>query len=56
MEKDVVLLAIESSCDETAVAIVKNGNEIICKLWAKVGSQMFGFWVILLEMGNNKEI
>lgn len=29
MEKDVVLLAIESSCDETAVAIVKNGNEIL---------------------------
>lgn len=29
MEKDVVLLAIESSCDETAVAIVKNGKEIL---------------------------
>ena len=29
MEKDVILLAIESSCDETAVAIVKNGKEII---------------------------
>ncbi len=29
MEKDVILLAIESSCDETAVAIVKNGHEII---------------------------
>lgn len=26
---DVVLLAIESSCDETAVAIVKNGKEIL---------------------------
>lgn len=29
MEKDVILLALESSCDETAVAIVKNGKEII---------------------------
>ena len=29
MEKDVILLAIESSCDETAVALVKNGNEIL---------------------------
>ncbi|MGN1399046.1 MAG: tRNA (adenosine(37)-N6)-threonylcarbamoyltransferase complex transferase subunit TsaD [Erysipelotrichaceae bacterium] len=27
--KDVIILAIESSCDETACAIVKNGNEIL---------------------------
>ena len=27
--KDVILMAIESSCDETACAIVKNGNEIL---------------------------
>ena len=27
--KDVYLLAIESSCDETAASIVKNGNEIV---------------------------
>ena len=27
--KDVYLLAIESSCDETAASVVKNGNEII---------------------------
>ena len=26
--KDVYLLAIESSCDETAASVVKNGNEI----------------------------
>ena len=28
MEKDVYILAIESSCDETAAAVVKNGREI----------------------------
>lgn len=27
--KDVVLLAIESSCDETAAAVVKNGREVL---------------------------
>lgn len=29
MEKDIIVLAIESSCDETAVAIVKNGREVL---------------------------
>ena len=27
--KDVILMAIESSCDETACAVVKNGNKIL---------------------------
>ena len=41
--KDVYILAIESSCDETSIAIVKNGCEVVaitiltqmytCKLW-----------------------
>lgn len=29
MEKDVLILAIESSCDETAAAVVKNGRTIL---------------------------
>ena len=28
MEKDIKILAIESSCDETAAAVVKNGREV----------------------------
>lgn len=28
-QKDVVILAIESSCDETAAAVVKNGREVL---------------------------
>ena len=28
-DKDVVILAIESSCDETAAAVVKNGREVL---------------------------
>ena len=30
-EKDVLLLAIESSCDETAAAVVKNGRGMVSK-------------------------
>ena len=29
MMKDVYILAIESSCDETSMAIVKNGCEVV---------------------------
>ena len=29
MEKDINILAIESSCDETAAAVVKNGREVL---------------------------
>ena len=29
MEKDIIVLGIESSCDETSVAIVKNGREVL---------------------------
>lgn len=31
-EKDVYILAIESSCDETAAAVVKNGREILSNI------------------------
>lgn len=29
MKKDIITLGIESSCDETSVAVVKNGREVI---------------------------
>ena len=29
MSKDIVILAIESSCDETSVSVVKNGREVL---------------------------
>ena len=29
MRKDTIILGIETSCDETAVAVVKNGTEIL---------------------------
>src|SRR5690625_2722300 len=33
-QKDLYILGIETSCDETAVAIVKNGNEIVANVVA----------------------
>ena len=30
--KDIITLGIESSCDETSVAIVKNGREVLCNV------------------------
>ena len=29
MKKDIYTLGIESSCDETSVAVVKNGREVL---------------------------
>ena len=29
MEQDILILAVESSCDETAAAVVKNGREVL---------------------------
>ena len=34
MKKDVLVLAVESSCDETSVAVVKNGTEILANIVA----------------------
>ena len=34
MEKDILTLGIESSCDETSVAIVKNGREVLSNIIA----------------------
>jgi hypothetical protein len=32
IKKDAIILGIETSCDETAVAIIKNGREInLCR-------------------------
>lgn len=34
MEKDTKILAIESSCDETAAAVVVNGREVLSNIIA----------------------
>ena len=32
MEQDILILAVESSCDETAAAVVKNGREVLSNI------------------------
>ena len=32
MKKDLLVMGIETSCDETAVSIVKNGKEIVSNI------------------------
>lgn len=34
MTKDILCLGIESSCDETSVAIVKNGRDVLSNVIA----------------------
>ena len=34
MEKDILVLAVESRCDETSVAVIKNGTEILSNVVA----------------------
>ena len=32
MKKDIIVLGIESSCDETAASVVKNGREVLSSI------------------------
>ena len=34
MQRDILILGIESSCDETSIAVVKNGREILSNVIA----------------------
>ncbi|MDN4608407.1 tRNA (adenosine(37)-N6)-threonylcarbamoyltransferase complex transferase subunit TsaD [Sporosarcina highlanderae] len=44
MDKDIYILGIETSCDETAASVIKNGNEIISNIVASQiqSQQRFG--------------
>ena len=51
-KKDILILAIESSCDETAAAVVKNGRQVLSNV---ISSQidlhkLYGVW-FQLNMG-----
>lgn len=34
MKKDILIMGMETSCDETAVSIIKNGTEILSNVVA----------------------
>lgn len=56
MEKDVYILGIESSCDETAAAVVKNGREVLSNI---ISSQIVihrKFGGVVPEIASRKHI
>ena len=42
-KKDILILAIESSCDETAAAVVKNGREVLSNVISSDRAS-YGLW------------
>ena len=54
-QKDIMILAIESSCDETAAAVVKNGREVLSNV---ISSQieLHKYTVELPEIASRKHI
>ena len=41
MEQDVLILGIESSCDETAASVVRNGREVLSNV---ISSHSYLIW------------
>ena len=56
MEKDILILGIESSCDETAASVVKNGrtvmsNVISSQIGVVVDGLLFILWAMVCVIG-----
>lgn len=55
-EKDVLILAIESSCDETAAAVVKNGREVLSNvIYSQIDLHML-YGGVVPEIASRKHI
>lgn len=55
-EKDVLILAIESSCDETAAAVVKNGREVLSNVISSQIDLHTLFGGVVPELASRKHI
>ena len=44
-KKDIIVLGIESSCDETSIAVVKNGREILAPLRIDIKKTNMVFYI-----------
>lgn len=55
-EKDVLILAIESSCDETAAAVVRNGREVLSNVIASQIALHTQFGGVVPEIASRKHI
>ena len=56
MEKDIYILAIESSCDETAAAVVKNGREVLSNVISSQIALHTQFGGVVPEIASRKHI
>lgn len=56
MNKDLITLAMESSCDETSVAILKNGREVISNIIASQVDQHKKFGGVVPEVASRKHV
>ena len=55
-EKDVVILAIESSCDETAASVVRNGREVLSNVISSQIDLHTLFGGVVPELASRKHI
>ncbi len=56
MEKDVLILGIESSCDETAASVVKNGREVLSNVISSQIALHTRFGGVVPEIASRKHI
>ncbi|WP_027632264.1 tRNA (adenosine(37)-N6)-threonylcarbamoyltransferase complex transferase subunit TsaD [Clostridium hydrogeniformans] len=56
MNKDVVILAIETSCDETSAAVVKNGREVLSNIISSQIDIHTKFGGVVPEVASRKHI
>ena len=55
-EKDILILAIESSCDETAASVVKNGREVLSNVISSQIALHTQFGGVVPEIASRKHI
>ena len=54
--KDIITLSIESSCDETAVAVLKNGREVLANIVSTQIELHKKFGGVVPEVASRKHI
>lgn len=55
-EKDILILAVESSCDETSVAVIKNGSEILSNIVASQIKSHMRFGGVVPEVASRHHV
>nr|WP_317358943.1 tRNA (adenosine(37)-N6)-threonylcarbamoyltransferase complex transferase subunit TsaD [uncultured Tyzzerella sp.] len=55
-QKDIIILAIESSCDETSIAVVKNGREVLSNIISSQIDTHKSFGGVVPEIASRKHI